>query len=291
MTFAPFAPLLAIGLLLIAAVLHATWNLLVKRAKEKQVMTWLALLVGVLIFFPIVIFRPIDILSIWPFVLSSALLEALYFIALLAAYKYGDFSLVYPMARGTAPALLLLWAALFLGERPTLPGIVGISLLVMGLIVVGGNAWWSLRKTASLSTNGLAIALGVALCISIYTTIDGAAVRRVDPLPYTVIVIALATAFMTPVFLTRFRKATIVREWRENWPRIIIVGIFSMLAYILVLTAYTFMRVSYAGAIREVSVVFAALLGWRWLREEFGIARLVGSVLIFAGIVVIAVVG
>lgn len=287
----PFAPLLAIGLLLVAAVLHATWNLLVKRAKEKQVMTWLALLVGVLLFFPIVIFRPIDILSIWPLVLSSALLEALYFIALLAAYKYGDFSLVYPMARGTAPALLLLWAALFLGERPTLPGIVGISLLVMGLIVVGGNAWWSLRKTASLSTNGLAIALGVALCISIYTTIDGAAVRRVDPLPYTVIVIALATAFMTPVFLTRFSKATIVREWRENWPRIIIVGIFSMLAYILVLTAYTFMRVSYAGAIREVSVVFAALLGWRWLHEEFGIARLVGSALIFAGILVIAFAG
>ena len=280
--------LLALGLLLIAAAAHATWNLLVKRAQEKQVMTWLGLLVGVLMYSPIVFLNPINVLSIWPFILSSAIVEAIYYIALLRAYEHGDFSLVYPMARGTAPALLAVWAALFLGEHPTLLGVIGISVLVLGLIVVGGKAWWSLRKVAKLSTNGLGIALCVALCISIYSTIDGAAVHRVNPLPYTVIVIALATVMITPAIVLRYGKVAIGKEWRTNWLTILLIGIFSLLSYILVLKSYTLIRVSYGGAIREVSVVFAAFLGWRLLKEELGAIRLVGSALIFVGILVIA---
>ncbi len=284
-------PPLAIGLVLIAAVLHATWNLLVKRAREKQVMTWLALVVGVFCYLPIVIAVPIDVLSVWPFIASSALVEAIYYVSLISAYQHGDFSLVYPMARGTAPALLLIWTALFLGERPTLFGVLGISLLVIGLMIVGGKVWWSLRKTTTIHSNGLAIALGVALCISVYTTIDGAAVHRVNPLPYTVIVIALTTAIITPAILLRYSVTTIVKEWKANWPRIILVGIFTLLSYILALKAYTLTRVSYAGAVREVSVVFAALLGWKLLHEELGKARLAGSVFIFSGILVIALAG
>lgn len=284
-------PPLAIGLVLIAAVLHATWNLLVKRAREKHVITWLALVVGVFCYLPIVIAEPIDIVGVWPFIVSSALVEAIYFVALISAYQHGDFSLVYPMARGTAPALLLIWTALFLGEHPTLFGVLGISLLVVGLVIVGGKVWWSLRKTATLHSNGLAIALGVALCISVYTTIDGAAVHHVNPLPYTVIVIALATAIITPAILLRYGVTTIMKEWKANWPRIILVGIFTLLSYILALKAYTLTRVSYAGAVREVSVVFAALLGWKLLHEEFGRARLAGSVFIFSGILVIALAG
>jgi drug/metabolite transporter (DMT)-like permease len=284
-------PLLALGLLLIAAVLHATWNLFVKSAKEKQVMIWLALLVGVFIYLPVVLLNPINVLSVWPFILSSATMEAIYYIVLIRAYEHGDFSLVYPMARGTAPALLAVWAAFFLGERPTLLGVTGISLLVLGLVVVGGKAWWSLRKAAKLSTNALGMALGVALCISIYSTIDGAAVHRVNPLPYTVIVFALSATIITPTVLLRYGKAAIGAEWRTNWPRILLVGIFSLLSYILALKSYTIIRVSYGGAIREVSVVFAAFLGWRLLNEELGAIRLVGSGLIFSGILVIALAG
>ena len=280
--------LLALGLLLMAAVFHATWNLLVKRAQEKQVMTWLGLLVGALIYLPIVLLNPINVLSIWPLLLSSAAVEAIYFLVLLRAYEHGDFSLVYPMARGTAPALLAVWAAFFLGERPTLPGVIGSSLLVLGLIVVGGKVWWSLRKVAKLSTNALGMALGVALCISVYSTIDGAAVHRVNPLPYTVIVIALAAAMITPAIVLRYGRAGIAKEWRANWLPIVLVGIFSLLSYILVLKSYTLIRVSYGGAIREVSVVFAAFLGWRLLKEELGAIRLAGSGLIFSGILVIA---
>lgn len=284
-------PPLALGFLLIAAVIHATWNLFVKRAKEKQIMMWLGLLVAIPIYLPFVLLNPIDILSVWPFILSSTIMEAIYYIILLRAYEHGDFSLVYPIARGTAPALLAIWATLFLRERPTLLGGIGIAVLVLGLVVVGGKAWWSLRKATKLSTNALGMALSVALCISIYSTIDGAAVQRVHPLTYTIIVVSLAGIIITPAVWLRYGSAAIRAEWRANWPRIVLVGVFILLAYMLVLQTFTMMPVSYAGAIREVSVVFATFLGWRLLNEELGAIRLVGSALIFAGILIIALAG
>jgi drug/metabolite transporter (DMT)-like permease len=284
-------PLTALGLLLVAAMMHTTWNLLVKRAKEKQVFIWCALIAGIIIFSPLLLTSPISLISIWPYLLSSALVEAIYYITLIRAYENGDFSLVYPMARGAAPAFLLVWATFFLGERPRLLGIVGIILLVFGLIIVGGKTWWTLRKTSGFSKSALALALGVAICISIYTAIDGAAVHHVSPLPYTVLVIALATIFITPAVMKRYGNDAILEEWRVNWIRIILVGLFTLLAYILALKAYSITRVSYAGSVREISVVFAAFVGWRWLGENFGVIRMVGSIFIFVGILVIAFIG
>ena len=284
-------PLTALALLLVAAMMHTTWNLIVKRAKEKQVFTWWALLVGSVCFVPILAQAPPFPIRIWPYVTISALVEAIYFIILTRAYEHGDFSLVYPMARGSAPAFLAIWAALFLGERPRPYGVLGIALLVLGLIGVGGKAWWSLRKTSTLSKSAVGLALSVACCISIYSVIDGAAVHITAPAPYTVLVIGLSAAFVAPVVLTQFGHHTIVAEWRTNWLRIVIVGILMLLSYMLVLLVYSIARVSYAGAIREISVVFAAFVGWRWLSEDFGLMRLVGAIFIFAGILVIAIAG
>lgn len=284
-------PLSALGLLLGAAILHATWNLLVKRAKEKYILTWWALIVGVVCYAPLLLAGPWPLWRIWPYVLSSGFVEAIYFMLLIRAYQHGDFSLVYPMARGMAPAFLVVWAVLFLSERPSLFGFIGLALLVLGLVVVGGKVWWSLRKTAVLSTNALAMALAVACSISVYTTIDGAAVRIVSPLPYTVLIMAVAAVFVTPAVLLRYGRRAIIAEWRTSWLNIMLVGIFNLLTYLLVLKAYSIARVSYAGAIREMSVVFVAFLGWRLLGEDFGAIRVIGSIFIFAGILVIAVAG
>ena len=142
-----------------------------------------------------------------------------------------------------------------------------------------------------MSSSALVLALGVACCISIYSAIDGAAVHQVAPLPYTVLIIGLSDLLLTPVVLSRYGGQAIITEWRTNWPRIILVGILSLLSYMLVLLAYSIARVSYAGSIREISVVFAAFLGWRWLGEEFGLIRVIGATFIFAGILVIAVAG
>ena len=284
-------PPIALVLLLVAAVLHAGWNLFVKRAREKQVFTWWGLVVGSICFAPLLLLSQSFPLRVWPYVIFSALVEGAYYIVLTRAYEHGDFSLVYPMARGAAPAFLVVWAVLFLGERPRLAGFIGLALIVLGLVIVGGNTWWSLRKTTVLSGSGIGLALGVALCISIYSAIDGAAVRIVAPLPYTVLVISLSTVFITPVILVRYGGRAAAAEWRTNWFRIVIVGILMLLSYMLVLQTYAIAHVSYAGAIREISVVFAAFIGWRWLGEDFGLLRLLGASVIFVGILVIAIAG
>jgi len=135
------------------------------------------------------------------------------------------------------------------------------------------------------------LALGNAFCISVYSAIDGAAVHRVDPISFTVVTLGVAAVFITPVVLMRYGGQGAIAEWRMNWLRIILVGILSQLSYMLVLQVYSIAHVSYAGAIREISVVFAAFLGWRLFGEDFGMIRLIGAFLIFAGILVIAVAG
>jgi drug/metabolite transporter (DMT)-like permease len=284
-------PLSALGLLLLAAVLHATWNLFVKRAKEKQVFTWWGLVVGAICFIPLLFIGPPLPLKIWPYVAASGLMESIYFVGLTYAYSLDDFSLIYPLARGAAPAFLLIWATLFLDEGPRPVGLIGLALLLLGLTIVGSASWLSQRKITLPNMKGTIVALATAFCISIYSATDGAAVRLAPSLPYTVVVLGLSAILIMPALLLRYGSHAVTAEFRANWPRIILVGILMLASYALVLAVYSFARVSYAGAVREISIVFAAVIGWRWLGEGFGAIRLVGAILIFAGILVIAIAG
>ncbi len=284
-------PLHALGILILAAALHAGWNLLVKRAGEKQVFTWWAIIVGSFCFLPVVLFSPALPTRVYPYILASAIAEAAYFVALTLAYKYGDFSMVYPIARGAAPALLLVWTAIFLGEHPTPQELIGVAILLLGLMVVGGGGWWAQRQGVKLSKAAIFSALLVALCISIYSVIDGAAVKFVPAAPYTTVVLGVTGLLTAPAVLVRYGRQVMVAEWRANWVRICIVGVLSLVTFMLVLFVYSVAPVGLAGAVREISVVFAALLGWWWLNEGFGLLRTIGAALIFAGILTIALAG
>jgi drug/metabolite transporter (DMT)-like permease len=284
--------------LLAAALLHAGWNLLVKQAADKQAFTGLALLAGALLATPVLVLGFPFPARLWPYALASAFCEALYFAALATAYRLADFSLAYPIARGTAPLLLALWAVWWLGERPSLGGMIGLSILVLGLLVVGAAGRphpppEEGRQAAKEGSRwaGIAAALAVAMIVSVYSVIDGAAVRFAAPAPYTALVLALAAPLIMPVVLFRSSLQTLRTTWRLHWPRILLVGALMQISYGLVLFAYSRSPVSYAGAIREVSIIFAALAGWRWLHEPLGRQRLAGAVLICGGILLIAVAG
>ena len=286
---------IALALLIIAAAMHAGWNVLVKRAGEKNIFTWLALLVGSLACVPLLAINPELPRAVWPYLALSACAQAAYFVGLTYAYTIGDFSLVYPLSRGSAPALLALWAAIFLGERPSWLGMLGLVLLLGGLLLVGGlfRQLGSPRTTSGLpfSAGAILAALGVALCISLYSVSDGAAVQIAAPVPYAVVEFLGTMVLVTPIVLRRYSAGAIVAEWRVNWPRIVLVGVLMLLTYSLVLLAYSAGHIAYAGALREISVVFAALIGWRWLGEGFGRKRVSGALLIFIGILIIAVAG
>jgi drug/metabolite transporter (DMT)-like permease len=283
--------LAALLLVLVAAALHTAWNFMVKNVAEKHVFTWWALVIGALLYLPALIHGLPIPARIWPYAMASALVEAAYFITLMFAYDHGDFSLVYPIARGTAPAFLWVWATLFLGESPYSGGIAGLVVLLIGLLVVSGGPWWAQRHIAPLNVLGIVGALGVALCISIYSAIDAAAVQVMAPAAYTELVFGLTAGLVTPAVLARYGCHAAIAMWRSRWPSICGVGILMLLAYMLVLQAYVAAHVSYVGALREVSIVFAALVGWRWLRESFGVGRTIGAALIFVGMLLIGILG
>lgn len=283
--------LFGLALLLTAAALHTTWNLLIKQAEHRRILTWWAMLAGSLCALPLVIFGPPVPAAAWPYLLASGGIQVIYTLALTRAYERGDFSLVYPIARGAAPALLALWSTMFLGERPSSAGLVGLALLLSGLLVIGGGTWWAQRRQVEVGSGSIAAALGVACAISGYSAIDAAAVRFAPPGPYTVLEIGVSGLLLAPLLLAQHGGRLLVERLRLDWRRVLVVGALTVGAYMLVLQAYTLAPVAYGGAIREISVVFAALIGWRWLGEGFGRSRLLGALLIFCGILVIAIAG
>jgi drug/metabolite transporter (DMT)-like permease len=279
-----------LSLLLISAVFHTGWNLLLKQAGEKRIATWWALVACSVCALPVLLFSPISIPSVWPYVLASAVFEALYYMVLVRAYGQGEFSLVYPIARGAAPALLAMWSVLFFGERLSLFGGLGLGLIILGLMIVGGSAWFASRMLAPDRLSVL-LALALAVTISFYSVIDGAAVKRNPPVAYTVLAFAATALLLTPLILGRYGLPAVVAEWKLHWRRLLLIGLLTFLAYSLVLTAYSMTQVSYAGAIREIGIVIAALAGWGLLGEELGKVRVVGAAVVFAGILLIAIKG
>ena len=283
-------PLATLGILLCAAVFHSGWNLLLKQTQNKQVFLMWAILSNLICFLALPFLSPIP-RQVWPFVLFSALVNALYYISLAWAYNISDFSLVYPIAHGAAPLLLTVWAMLFLKEIPHVFGLLGIILIVIGLMTVGAAASWRTLSITKSSLSGIIVALFIATCISVYSIIDGTAVSLANPLSYAVWIFGLSALFAAPFITLRYGTRQAVIELKECWLRIIVVGFLIIITYGAVLFAYSMGHISYVGSIREVSIVFGALMGWRFLGERFGLVRVIGAGLIFAGIAIIAVLG
>jgi drug/metabolite transporter (DMT)-like permease len=226
----------------------------------------------------------------WGFALISMTLEAVYFILLSNAYTDNDFSLVYPIARGTAPAFLMVWSVLFLREDLTAGGMLGILLIVCGMIVIGTTSLLQSRGSR-VQFKGILTALAVALIISLYTLIDGTAVKHGPPVPYALTMFMLVPLLTTAYNLRRFGWKRFASAWSGPRLPLILAAVLGIIAYLLALFAYTLAPVGYSGAIREMSVVIGAFFGWQFLGERLGGLRVLGSIIIFAGILVIALLG
>ncbi len=283
-------PIFALVLLFLSASLHSLWNFLLKQSDEKYItMGWQVILSGIVSLI-LLLFTGMPPRSMWLFALASGALEVIYFLLLSSAYSDHDFSLVYPMARGSAPALLVLWSAIFLHERLTLPGYLGLAMITGGMVVIGATSLLQNHENKP-HLKGIAIALTVAFIISIYTLIDGTAVKNGPPLPYALVMFTMVPIITTPFLVNRYGWDHFARAWSVQWTSLIGAGALGLIAYLLALYAYTFAPLSYSGAIREVSVVIGAFLGWRLLSEKMGGLRVIGSAIIFAGILVIALFG
>ena len=183
-------PILAIALLLTSAALHALWNLILKQSPEKYIaMGWQVIISGVLSFF-ILFFTGLPPRSMWLYALISMTLEAIYFVLLSFAYSDHDFSLVYPVARGAAPALVVLWSLLFLHEIPSFGGFIGVITIIFGMVIIGSAGFFQ-PDGHKPQVKGIAIALSIAVVISVYTLLDGYAVKHGPALSYGLTMFAL----------------------------------------------------------------------------------------------------
>jgi drug/metabolite transporter (DMT)-like permease len=283
-------PLLAITLLLASAALHALWNLLLKQSPEKYIaMGWQVIISGIMSVL-VLVFTGLPPRSMWLFALISMTLEAIYFVMLSFAYSDHDFSLVYPVARGSAPALVVLWSYVFLREIPSTGGFVGIALIVCGLVIIGATSLLQPHE-GKPQIRGIVISLSIALIISIYTLIDGFAVKHGPVLPYTMSMFMMMPVLTTPVIIRHYGWEHFVEAWHKQPARLVLVGFLGAIAYLFALYAYSIAPVNYSEAIREVSVVMGAFAGWQFLGEKLGKVRVIGAAVIFAGIVLIAVFG
>ena len=281
----------SLALVLAAAVFHATWNLLAKRAGAGGVaFVWLCAGVATVIYAPVaavayVVTDPVIGWTELGFLVGSGALHACYFTLLQRGYKVGDLSVVYPLARGTGPMLSTALAIAVLGERPSGLAIAGALLICGGVIVLG-------RTTTSGSGGdaraGVLFGIATGVLIATYTLWDrhAVAVLLVPPLILDWAANAGRTAILTPFAMhDRERVRTI---WREHRRDILIVAVISPLAYILVLFALQISPVSYIAPAREVSILIGTLLGVRLLGEGRLGLRLAGASAIVAGLVALA---
>ena len=282
----------ALGLVLLAAISHATWNLLARRAHEKLAFLWCSTLVTSVLFLPLggwlLLTGPPIPPAGWAVVALSAGLEALYYWTLAQAYRYGDLSLVYPIARGTAPILVPILAVLLLGERLSGLAMAGIGLVVVGTVVIHtrGLGWPSVGAIGEVvGQRGTRYALLTGLVIASYSSLDKYGVSLVRPLLYGYLLFLGLTVTLLPLVL-RQRQA-LASEWKLHRGSIVVVGVLTPVSYLLVLLALTLAPVSYVAAAREVSVVLAALLGALVLKEGYGRQRLLGSVAIAGGLMLL----
>jgi drug/metabolite transporter (DMT)-like permease len=282
----------ALALVLAAATAHATWNFFLKRARGGAAFMTLVALVAAVIWAPLAAGQWVHagyefrLVHLWPIV-ASAVVHTAYFILLDRGYRHGDLSMVYPLARATGPILTIAVAIALLGERPGALALAGAALVIVGAYLLTGNP---LRLFSRGRPKGAGFALLTGCAVALYTVIDKIAVSHYLIPPIVFDWACLALRFFVLLPLAAWGAPAALREsWRVDRRWIVLVAILSPLAYILVLTAMVFTPVSYVAPARELSILFAALMGAHFLREADATRRLVAAGLIVVGIVGLAV--
>ena len=269
-------------LVLLAAIVHATWNGWLKKSSPDFIglaaisTGWL--IVGVIGVFFVGLPPP----SSWPYLAATTAVHLIYTGLLVNAYRHGELSLTYPIARGTGPLLVAMAAPYFLGERLAASDILAVALIVPGILVVGlAGAGNHIRDR-----HAILLSLATGVTIAIYTLIDAAGARS-GPSPHTYSVWLFVLSASALLLVTWYlRRSATITLLKPHLRRGVGAGIMSAIAYMVVLWAMTVAPAALVAAVRETSILFAALIGWGFLGENLSRLRWFGVVLIVVGLVV-----
>jgi len=262
-----------------AAFLHALWNALLKSSAGEPLLDTALIVAGSsVVALAVLPFVDVPARSAWTFIALSSVIHFAYYITLAGAYRRGDLSFAYPLMRGVAPLFVTVLGVLFLGEHPTGQMLAGIALISLGII---GIAWFASGRHSPAAAGW---ALANAAIIAVYTLVDGAGARASGNAASYAAWLTFLEAFPFLLWIRLKKGAAAVDYIARGWRLGVLGGAASLGAYGIVLWAMTRAPVAAVAALRETSVLFAALIGAIWLKEGFGLPRLAGAASVVAGV-------
>lgn len=274
------APLVA-GLVLLAALMHASWNAVVKSDTDRQTSLALVMLAGIPFGLALLPFAGGMGQEAWTWLGASVFVHCLYYACLLKAYRYGDLSQVYPIARGLGPLLVALTSGLVFSEVLLPHELAGVAIVSLGIasLAFGG------RHSPAENRHALVFAVLTGLCIASYTVIDARGVRAAgDPLAYIAWLNIIEAPWIAVLALaTRGRR--FVAAVRLGWKKGLAGGIIAATGYAITMWAFSQSGAAHVAALREISVIFAAAIGALLLGEGFGWRRILAAILVAGGLI------
>jgi drug/metabolite transporter (DMT)-like permease len=292
--------LLPILLVLASGMCHAVWSMFTKRSRDKSIFLWSIMMISTILLLPILItelwIHPLTA-GAYALLLLSVALQALYSWLLSRTYEMGDLSQIYPVMRGTSTLLIPLIGVLFLGESLSVYGWAGIAFMLGGFAVLSGLGSRSSTTSLSASTSAasrksgytpILMALCVGLCTTCYVFVDKLNLQHMSPLALLEVTNIGFVAGLTPAVL---KSRKLLEEWKSNRFTILLGSVLNPGSYLLFLFALQQAPLAHISPLREIGTIFATFLGILLLKEQQGLRRILCSVVIFGGILLVGVWG
>ena len=267
-------------LILVSALCHAVWSAIIKSSKNPLSLMGITSVLEVTIFLPLTFTVPFPTLEVWYFLIATVIIHVFYRLNVIYSYRYGDLSYIYPISRGSSCLFVAIISILFLSSDISVAGFVGILIVCIGLFLI------SYSKNLSFNFRGFALAISTAILITAYTLVDGVGVRLSEN-GFSYIYWLFTLNGIPLLIIGLISKDGLRKRETYTFRSGIAAGVFATSSYAIVVWSMQFIEIAYVSSIREISIVFAAIIGMHFLFEKNAKSRIIPSILIVSGISVV----
>jgi len=267
-------------LILVSALCHAVWSAIIKTSKNPLSLMGITSVLEVTIFLPLTFTVPFPTLEVWYFLIATVIIHVFYRLNVIYSYRYGDLSYIYPISRGSSCLFVAIISILFLSSDISVAGFVGILIVCIGLFLI------SYSKNLSFNFRGFSLAISTAILITAYTLVDGVGVRLSEN-GFSYIYWLFTLNGIPLLIIGLISKDGLRKKETYTFRSGIAAGVFATSSYAIVVWSMQFIEIAYVSSIREISIVFAAIIGMLFLFEKNAKSRIIPSILIVSGISVV----
>ena len=267
-------------LILFSALCHAVWSAIIKSSKNPLSLMGITSVLEFIIFFPLTFTVPLPTIEVWYFLIATVIIHVFYRLNVIYSYRYGDLSYIYPISRGSSCLFVAIISVLFLSSDVSLLGFIGIIIVCIGLFLI------SYSKNLSFNFRGFALAISTAILITAYTLVDGVGVRLSEN-GFSYIYWLFTLNGIPLLIIGLISKNGLRKKETYKISSGIAAGIFATSSYAIVVWSMQFIEIAYVSSIREISIVFATIIGMIFLSERNAKSRIIPSILIVSGISVV----